>query len=132
MRASDTPEGMNETALRAWLDSYKEAWEARDPEAAAALFSEDVEYYESPFGPPAKGRAGVRDYWANATRGQADVAFSYEVLAVSEARGMARWQATFTRLSSGASVHLDGVFLLEFNHEGLCRELREWWHRTER
>jgi hypothetical protein len=26
---------------------------------------------------------------------------------------------------------LDGIFLLEFNDEGLCRDLREWWHRAE-
>ncbi len=123
---------MNEADLQTWLEAYRQAWETRDPDAAAALFSKDAEYYETPFAPPAKGRPGVRDYWANATRAQVDVAFSYEVLSVAEDRGIARWWASFTRVSSGAKVDLDGVFLLEFDGEGLCRELREWWHRAER
>ncbi len=122
---------MNETEFRTWLDSYGRAWEARDPEAAAALFSEDVRYYETPFLAPAEGRDGVRDYWANATGGQSDVAFSYELVSVSGDRGIARWWATFRRISSGARIALDGIFLLEFDDEGLCRELREWWHKTD-
>jgi hypothetical protein len=28
-------------------------------------------------------------------------------------------------------VRLDGVFVLEFSEDGLCRSLREWWHRDE-
>lgn len=119
------------TELKAWLEGYRRAWETRDPEAAAALFSEDAQYYETPFQAPARGRDGVRDYWANATRNQSDVSFSYEIVSVSGDRGMARWWATFRRVSSDETVSLDGVFLLQFEREGLCRELREWWHKAE-
>jgi hypothetical protein len=122
---------VNETDLKAWLEGYRQAWETRNPEAAAALFSEDAKYYETPFLAPARGQAGVRDYWANATRNQSDVAFSYEILSVSGDRCIARWWATFKRVSSGVTASLDGIFLLEFNDEGLCRDLREWWHRAE-
>ena len=121
---------MKKTELEAWLESYGEAWETRDAEAAAALFSADAEYYETPFVAPAVGREGIRSYWANATRNQKDVNFSYEIVSTSGKQGVARWWATFTRCSSGATVSLDGVFLLEFDDEGLCRELREWWHST--
>ena len=102
-----------------------------DPEAVVALFSEDARYYETPFLPPARGHDGVRDYWANATRKQSDVSFSYEVVSLFGDRGIARWWAEFTRVSSGTRAALDGIFLLEFDNEGLCRELREWWHITE-
>jgi uncharacterized protein (TIGR02246 family) len=122
---------VNETELRTWLEGYRQAWETRDPEAAAALFSEDARYYETPFLAPAQGRDGVRDYWANATRNQSDITFSYDVVSVSGDRCIARWWATFRRVSSGITVSLDGIFLLEFNEDGLCRELREWWHRSE-
>lgn len=120
---------MNESDLGRWLDRYGRAWETRDPQAAAALFSEDARYYETPFVEPAIGRRGVFDYWANATGGQSDVSFSHEIVAVSGQRGVARWRARFTRASTGATVVLDGIFLLEFAEDGLCRELREWWHR---
>lgn len=121
---------MDETELDAWLRRYGEAWEARDPDAAAVLFSEDAEYYETPFVAPARGPDGVRYYWANATGNQSDVAFSYEMICVSGDRGMASWSATFTRVSTGVKERLDGVFLLQFDGDGLCRELREWWHKA--
>lgn len=122
---------MNESELEVWLERYRRAWENRDPEAAAALFSEDVKYYETPFIAPAQGRGGVREYWAHATRNQSDVTFSHDIVSVSGGRGIARWWATFRRVPSDVMVRLDGVFLLEFDDEGLCHELREWWHKVE-
>jgi ketosteroid isomerase-like protein len=122
---------MTETDLEKWLDSYGRAWENRDPEAAAALFSQDVSYFETPFGEPARGRDGVRDYWANATRNQADISFSYAIVSVTGRQGIARWSARITRVSTSITVTLDGIFLLEFDDGGLCRELREWWHSAE-
>lgn len=122
---------ITEPKLGEWLDAYGRAWESRDPDAAAVLFTEDAEYYETPFGDPARGRSGVRGYWAAATANQRDVRFTHEVMAVAESRGIARWWSEFTRTSSGAAVRLDGVFVLEFGEDGLCRSLREWWHRSE-
>ena len=122
---------MNESELEVWLERYRRAWENRDPEAAAALFSENARYYETPFWAPAQGRDGVREYWAHATRNQSDVTFSHDIVSVSGGRGIARWWATFRRVPSDVMVRLDGVFLLEFDDEGLCHELREWWHKVE-
>jgi hypothetical protein len=122
---------MTEEQLREWLDRYGQAWEACNPDAAAALFSEDAEYYETPFGPPSRGRQGVRAYWAAATGSQRDVSFTHQILSVSADRGIARWAAEFTRLAAGKRMRLDGVFVLDFGEDGLCRTLREWWHHTE-
>lgn len=69
---------MNESDVKAWLEQYRQAWENRDPEAEAALFSEDARYYETPFLGPAQGRGGVRRYWTGATRNRSDVTFSYD------------------------------------------------------
>lgn len=122
---------MNEKVLKSWLERYGRAWETQDPDAAAALFSPEASYYETPFDAPARGRDGVHAYWTQATRNQIDISFAYEVVSAALHRGIARWQARFTRRSSGAKVRLDGIFLLKFDDEGLCRELREWWHRSE-
>ncbi len=122
---------MNETELQSWLKRYGRAWETQDPDAAATLFSPEASYYETPFVAPARGRDGVHAYWTHATRNQVDITFTYEVVSASTDRGIARWQARYTRRPSGANVILDGIFLLEFDDDGLCRELREWWHRSE-
>lgn len=122
---------MNERDLEAWLERYRQAWESCDPEVAASLFSENARYYETPFLAPAEGRDGVRRYWTNATGSQSDITFSYDIISVSGCQGIARWWASFKRVTSGVMVSLDGVFLLEFTSEGLCCEFREWWHRAE-
>ena len=34
---------MNAVQLETWLEGYRQAWESRDPDAAALLFSADAE-----------------------------------------------------------------------------------------
>jgi len=115
-------------ALEAWLARYKDAWEQRDPERAAALFTENAPYHEMPFDPPKAGRSGIHDYWATVTADQRDVDFTSSVVAVNGQTGVARWSAKLKSASAGVRVELDGVFVLTFDDSGLCSELREWWH----
>ena len=35
--------------LTTWLDAYGDAWESRDPDSAASLFSEDSSYKVTPY-----------------------------------------------------------------------------------
>lgn len=116
----------------AWLARYGEAWTGGAPELAASLFSDDCRYYETPFSEPEAGRAGVRRYWQAVPEQQRDVEFGFRVLAVDGDEVIAHWTASFVRVSSGARVALDGMFLLEFDDQLACRTLREWWHREER
>ncbi|HUQ52385.1 MAG TPA: nuclear transport factor 2 family protein [Gammaproteobacteria bacterium] len=115
-------------SLAAWLGRYEQAWEQRDPAQAAALFTDNAPYHEMPFDAPKAGRAGIRDYWATVTADQRNIDFKSEVVAVNGQTGVARWSASLTSASSGARVELDGVFILQFDRNGLCSELREWWH----
>jgi uncharacterized protein (TIGR02246 family) len=120
---------MDREAFEGWLDAYGRAWETRDPEAAADLFTDEAIYHETSFDEPARGREGILEYWTGTTRSQRDIRFSSEVLAVKEDKGrMAHWKAAFTRLPSNASTELDGIFLVELDGDGLCTRFREWWH----
>jgi uncharacterized protein (TIGR02246 family) len=121
-------QSLTPAAVEAWLARYKQAWEQRDPELAAALFTENAPYHEMPFDPPKAGRPGIRDYWATVTADQRNVDFKCRVIAVNGQTAVARWSVSLTSASSGARIELDGVFILEFEDAGLCRELREWWH----
>jgi len=122
---------MTERDLSAWLIAYGSAWERRDPDAAASLFSDDALYYEDPFNPPAVGTEGIRRYWADTTGTQRDVAFGHEVLALQGDRALVRWWATFVRIRTEARVELEGIVMLDFDADGRCRTLREWWHAAE-
>jgi SnoaL-like domain len=100
-----------------WLERYGQAWIKRDPEAAVQLFAPDARYYETPFDVPLVGRADIWQYWQHVPQSQESISF----------------QATPLAIVNGACrrVKLDGVFLLQFDSQGLCVELREWWHRRE-
>jgi nuclear transport factor 2 (NTF2) superfamily protein len=115
-------------AVESWLASYEGAWETRDAEAAAVLFSNDAQYHETPFAEPFQGRSGIRDYWARVTADQRDIDFEADLVAVDGRTAVVRWRASFASISSGALVELDGVFLLQFDASDRCTVLREWWH----
>ncbi|HXF71295.1 MAG TPA: nuclear transport factor 2 family protein [Actinomycetota bacterium] len=110
---------------RTWLEAYRRAWEERDADAAAALFTDDATYRVNIFQEPHRGRDGVRRYWAQVTRSQADVR-----VAMGEPFGEGdRVAAEFwTRMRvDGDEVSLAGCLLLRFDEDGLCRSLREYW-----
>jgi hypothetical protein len=120
---------MDHAVLDSWLGAYKRAWEGRDPKAAANLFTADATYHETPFDEPSRGRKGILDYWSEVPRTQEGIEFSYEVLATTEAGGVAHWRSEFTSLPSRSAVDLDGILLVKLDADGKCTEFREWWHK---
>ena len=123
---------MTKESFERWLQAYGQAWETRDPAAVAALFTEDARYYETPFTESMRGRAAIHEYWSHVPRSQDRIQFRYQILAVLGDVGIARWWASFVRLPSEIHVKLDGIFVVAFDGNSLCRELREWWHREEK
>ena len=119
---------LDNTTLETWLQKYGAAWVARDATAAGPLFTADATYHEMPFDPVKQGRAAIQDYWKTVTADQRDIQFESKVIAVNGNTGVAHWKATFKVQSTGATIALDGVFVLEFDASGQCKSLREWWH----
>jgi hypothetical protein len=117
--------------LEDWLRRYGAAWERRDGDAAADLFTGRGMYYWGPLDPPLTGRQAIRERWSEATSDQEQIRFRWEVLGIDGDRGFARWWSTFVRASTGMQVELDGVFVLDFAEGGLCRQLQEWWLGSE-
>jgi ketosteroid isomerase-like protein len=115
-------------ALEAWLARYGEAWETRDADKAAALFTPEATYHEMPFDAPLEGAAKIREYWARVTADQRDIDFSSKPIVIDDDTGVAEWSATFRTASTGATIELNGVFVLQFDDAGRCTSLREWWH----
>jgi hypothetical protein len=115
-----------------WLSDYAEAWERKDPDAAAALFTEDSSYREMPFDEDAYiGRDGVKKYWTGVTSTQENVKVRWgdPVVAPDQRRAAAEFWVTME--NGGAAVTLTGIVLLRFSPDGRCEELREAWHFAE-
>ena len=115
--------------VRSWLEGYKNAWESRDPDAAAALFTPDARYREQPYQAPFEGAAGVRAYWSEVTATQSDVDFRYGTPMVVGDQAVVEWWVTMQ--NGGADVTLAGIFQLRFAGDGRCADLNEYWHYSE-
>ena len=110
-----------------WLEAYRRAWEDGDPEAAAALFTDDAVYRSSPFREPHLGQDGVRDYWANATGSQSGTRVRMGRPVVDGDRVAVEWWATYSDADEGEGT-LPGILMLRFAPDGRCAELRETWN----
>jgi hypothetical protein len=112
-----------------WLAEYRRAWIERDADAAAALFTADALYREQPYEEAFAGPEGVRAYWAGVTETQSEVELEYGMPVVEGNRAAVEWWATL--VNGGVEITLAGEFMLRFDENGLCQELREYWHFGE-
>ena len=103
----------------------------RNPDQAAALFSEDASYRETPFDEPVQGAQEIRAYWSSLPQAQEGIRFAYEVLAVTERCGIAHWHGSYTYVDRATRVELDGILLVSLDDGGRCRDFREWSNRRE-
>ena len=118
--------------LHSWLERFGRAWETRNAERAAALFSAEASYREGPFDEPLRGAHEIREHWSGLPIARDDIEFTHEILAVAEPWGVARWHGSYTRADDQIRVEIDGILLVELDEEGRCGDFREWSNRRER
>jgi ketosteroid isomerase-like protein len=108
-----------------WVEAYRRAWEERDADAAAALFTEDSEYRTGPFLEPHRGQEGVRAYWTQVTSTQERVSVRMGRPFVDGDRVAVEFWTAMT--NDGAEITLAGSLLLHVAPDGRCSTLREYW-----
>ncbi|MCW2926261.1 MAG: hypothetical protein JWM86_229 [Thermoleophilia bacterium] len=116
-----------ETAA-AWLESFGEAWQWRDGEAAGELFTDDATYWWGPF-ERVSGREAIVERWGALTADSGDVHFDFGVLGIEGPYAIAHWHAVVELDDRGGSDELDGMMCISIDQDGRCSEFREWWHR---
>jgi len=109
-----------------WLDAYGTAWKRFDGDAWVALFTDDAEYHEDPFGAPLVGHNALRAYLLEAADSERDVEFTVEQHWVSGTTLLAVWRATFVRQPSGQHARLSGFLAAEVASDGRVSRFREW------
>lgn len=98
---------LNLEVFDAWLQEYGRASRDNDAQASAELFAQNAEYHETPFDEPMIGRNAIRKYWEVGAQTLKDKESTYEILAVKDNVGIARWQSNFTDITSGKRLALD-------------------------
>ncbi|HYZ46729.1 MAG TPA: nuclear transport factor 2 family protein [Actinomycetota bacterium] len=116
--------------VSAWLDRYASAWEYRDIAAVKSLFDDAASYRSFIFGEAHRGREGVGAYWRGATATQSGVTVRFGDPIVDGDRVAVEWWTLMDDAEEDGPITLPGVLLLRFR-DGLCSELREYWHLKE-
>ncbi|MEE9224921.1 MAG: nuclear transport factor 2 family protein [Bacteroidota bacterium] len=112
------------------IEQYKRAWEEKNADLAADLFTDDIEYPESPFDSPASGLEGLKRYWRQATAGQSDIHFSYSNMFLDGIRGALEWECMYRKTATGKRAALKGAMFFQFEG-GRIKQFREYWHKRE-
>jgi ketosteroid isomerase-like protein len=114
-----------ERAARAWIDGWREAWLAEDPDRVAALYAEEAVFVSHPFRDPHHGTAGARAY-AKAAFGDEtalDVRFG-EPFVHGDRAAIEYWAILE---AEGRELTLAGVALVEFDGDGKVSSQRDYW-----
>jgi hypothetical protein len=106
-----------------WAESYQRAWEADDPDAAAALYAPDCVFRSAPFRDPEPPIRYTRRVFPEAKA--RDVHFGEPVEEGN--RAAVEWWAVLVT-PGGEEQTIAGCSMLRFDDEGLVVVARDYWH----
>lgn len=108
--------------IEQWLDELKRAWEQHDVDSAVALFSDDVEYWESPHHLVSPG--DVAELWKD-VYSCIDTKVNCEVYAREGEKYAVIWSAIWKN-DSGELQEKAGTYLVTLDENGKCN----YFYRT--
>lgn len=100
-----------------WIDIFRTCWKNHDVDGVMDLFTDDVEYWETPF-KKVKNIKELRSEWEY-VKTQHDIAISCNVFAQEENNYAIMWNLTY-RSTDNESKHYKGTYLLRLNSNGKC------------
>jgi len=111
--------------IEEWLKKFGTAWMHRDAQAAADLFSKDVEYYESALEKPVNWNSVV-NLWKVVPENQKKVKFEFSIVSSEGDTSVVNWKMSRTLMPSEQHQDIDGIFIIKLNAEGLCSYFKQW------
>ncbi len=119
---------IDRVTVAAWLENYVLAWKSADPEAIGSLFSEDAQYFYTPFEEPVIGREAIVASWLEDPDQPGTFDGAYEPLVVEGSVAVANGRSRYyTAGTAFVGAEYDNIFVLRFDEQGKCVEFREWF-----
>lgn len=109
--------------IDSWLAEFKNGWKSKDVGSVLSLFTEDVEYYETPF-EKLEDKKELRREWEK-IKDQRNIDIRTEVFAREENRFAVKWRLSYTE--DGKQKELEGVYLIRLNQDNQCEEFWQYF-----
>lgn len=107
--------------IEKWLEEFRIGWQEGDVEKVMSLFTEDVEYHETPF-LQLKG-SDLRSEWGG-VRDQEDISLDFGVFSKAGSSYTVQWALEYNE--SGERNIVKGVYLIKLNSENKCYEFWQY------
>jgi ketosteroid isomerase-like protein len=109
-----------------WLEDYVKAWEAYDPAAIGALFSEDATYAFHPWDEPVRGRDAIVRTWLDNQDAPGSFTASYAPIAIDGNLAVASGTSRYFK-DGVLDREYYNVFLIRFDDAGRCSAFTEYF-----
>lgn len=116
-----------ELMIKKWLSDFQIYWMNKDIEALMSLFSEDVQYYETPF-LKMEDKTAVEEFWY-AIKNHDNINVEFEIFSQQFEKYTILWKASYNNEISDP-VMKRGVMLLRLNDDAECYEYRKFEDET--
>jgi ketosteroid isomerase-like protein len=108
------------------LETYGKAWETKDPELIATIFTPDA-IYNDPKEPENIGLEAIKEYWNYKVIGeQDDIKFNLRNVWVDGDTVIAEWQASFKDIKRNLFIDMTEVAIFTVKN-GKFSSLREYY-----
>lgn len=104
--------------IEKWLDDFKANWIDKNVSGVMELFSDDIEYWESPY-KKLTSLTDIKSEWVGIAK-QDDIKVKTTVFSESEKQDCftVLWELSYT--SKGLRNNWAGIYLIKLNPEGQC------------
>jgi ketosteroid isomerase-like protein len=103
--------------INTWLEQFKTNWVNKDIENIISLFTQDVEYWETPY-KRFNNLEEIKKEWENIYN-QENIDFNYEIFSKENDKYTVQWSLNYTDKDSKKKEYR-GIFLIKLNKENKC------------
>ena len=125
---------IDNSAIDQWLRLYLQAWATDASEDIARLFTEDAQYFTTPFRKPISGRSAIVAWWVDQRNSAIRWTFDHEVIAQGAGlqgeslfvvRGVTRYPDGLEEPGIAEIYH--NLWLVSLGEDGRATEFVEYW-----
>lgn len=104
--------------IEKWLDKFKSDWTGKNIPAIMELFSDDIEYWETPYN-KLTSLEDIKSEWVG-IKNQEDIKVDMTIYSKSEQKNRVTVLWDLNYVLNGLSKKWAGIYLIKFNLQGKC------------